>query len=287
MLKRIKISYIRLGFISYFGKATCILDFTSKQGESAYYLIKERTADDILSSLKSLVDSLPNNCVEIRLPKKRRKNTSALDISFWSTREGTWFTKEVQDSYRCEIDPITIEGFEKVLITRQNSELIVFDVGGGNGRVAKKIIEVATNSCMKINYILIEPNELQSLEAKTLLETFGQQATVICTTLDDFQKLPEYQEYLGKVDVVISSGGPLNVEVASYKNAIDNIQIINNLLKDDGHLIATGRTHLAIKQKEMKRYGFSILSTHVKRIKPHLEFNALRDYQQAYLIQKR
>jgi len=254
-IAKIKISYVNMSFIQGCGPINCCLTFVNKSNRKDHYLLKDSAAKEILEELNQIANYLPANCIEHRAHKDKRQTTSVLDKEFWSVT-GPWSKVEDNEKeYNETIDPITINEFIRTIKDLRKKHYSVIDVGGGKGRLANKLIAAAEELGIKLDYILIEPDASQSKVAE------ANNLNVINATLSEFKNSDLYQQLMGKIDIIISSGGPLNIQVVSHLIAVDSLKAIKDLLNDDGRIIATGRTQLAMSRKEMEKYGFTFFVT--------------------------
>ncbi len=262
------------------------LTITKQNDDERYYVVKQDTADSVLALVKQIAEKLPNNCLEMRQIKRERLGTRAFPDYYWSNL-GPWAKESAnEDSYINTIDPIMIDTFKKMIIEkRPQTVFTVIDAGGGKGRLAKKFIEAAEEMGVTLNYALIEPDQSQCEEAQKVFAEMGSDAKVFRASLDQFRSSPDFENYKNSADFVISSGGPLNLQVVSRDDAIANLDILRELLNEDGCIIAAGKSKLALKKKEMEKQHFDVLQTHVKEENGEDRDNLL-GMQQVYVLRK-
>ncbi len=109
---------------------------------------------------------------------------------------------------------------------------------------------------------------------------------VINESLENFSSDSKYKKYRESADIIISSGGPLNVQIVSHAAAIKNLGMLRRLLKKQGILIATGLSELAIKKKDMEKQHFTIFSTHSVQAVKRKHKDEIDSMRPMYVIRK-
>lgn len=245
-------------------EVTLVFKKIKHQAESEKYFIRDAGLAKLLIELCDL--ALMLDLVEYKILKcglvSVEKETGIVPIQDWS---GAWDAAGVKDSqfpYYHEInDPKIIHKFNTQVLLKvklkETEPLIVLDVGGGKGRLAFKLISEALQKNIFIHYIFVEPNLHQLRAAKALLNNhFNEEKlklTFLPSTLEDLL-------LNDKAHCIISSGGPLNLQVVSRSSALKNIEIIKNLLLPGGIFIGTGFTAFLVNSKHFKNAGMTPLS---------------------------
>lgn len=170
------------------------------------------------------------------------------------------------------MDDITLDAFEnQVLDKNLNNALIVIDVGGGKGRLAKKLLALADSKNIRLNYFLVEPDQSQCEEARKNLKSYFHNANSnnVISNVEIFEGT--FEQFLSsdlgmslkeKCDVVISSGGPINIQVVSMEEAKKSMQGIRGLIAPEGVVIAQGKSDLLLKRKDLENnYGFNVIAS--------------------------
>lgn len=239
-----------------------ILTFIYKIGRREYYIVKNnneliKMIDD-LRKLGSLM-----NIVEYSISKGMIQSCDRMifDVEYWGKYQ--WETADTHGIYYDKVnDPLVLDQFTKLVLPMQNENksdkpLVVVDMGGGKGRLADKLISSAIYANVNIHYVLVEPCLPQVTLAKEKLKKYNDakkcKIEVVHSTIEEFAPTD-------KAHCVISSGGTINMNVASRKKAIENVNNLSILLKPDGILIATGQTAIVPKSKHFKAAGMKVLS---------------------------
>lgn len=272
-LKRIKFRYLSLNQSPVLGEMPYIMSLTDANDKTTHYLIRDPIATIINMMTIVIVANVSENDVEFRASKYIRATTEEFPPTFWS-EEGAW---QIDDSNKLSYVDIyhpiieeTVkqhieESVKNSFLLKNKSELTIMDVGGGDGQLAFFIIAYLSKEKIKHKYILIEPDQSQCEQAKALLNQFINPSVstleIHTSTLSDYMKQPGMHEKLDfQVDIVISSGGPINLHVVNQEEAWRNLMIMRLLLSDTGRIIATGRTLLATKAKDLERVGFTFFA---------------------------
>lgn len=242
------------GNISAFGAADCLIKLKLKNGDEHYILIRHdrKTALQLINRIKVY---LKPNEIEYFLRKEIRHMVTKVSSNFW---ERNWESEGAHDFYEKTGDVDIIEKFYKVSeffrSTGNSSEICVLDVGGGKGRLAKKILDNLKQRGIRAKYYLIEPSVSQCRTAKmklSELQLFHDIIIINSTLENNFMHLP-------KMHCIISSGGPLNAQVVSHAEAEHNAKIMFLLLREDGVVIANGASRFLLTSKNFRRIGFDI-----------------------------
>lgn len=254
-IKYADISKMRTNFSS----GRLLVRFKYKNNSKFTFLVKQDENMVIKSLLKKLCELLPGNCVDVTTRKAICKSEYPRYPLFWG---GNWESmKYISEHYENHSDPIFLMKFENHILNNRKSELLnVIDIGAGKGRLAEKLITVAQNNKFPLNYILLEPDAKQCKIANEkmdlLKDRYGEnllcKIIIINSTIEDFVGSELCNEYNGRIDVVISSGGPLNIEVVSFGDAHKNISTIENLLSPHGVVLASGLTSLLVSKKSLQ-----------------------------------
>ncbi|WP_131782855.1 hypothetical protein [Legionella gresilensis] len=249
--------------------AKFILTLTLKDGQKIHFFVKSGLENQV----KLLINRLPEDNLEVVCRKHVRLNAKLKSSEFWS--QYNW-EEGVEKYYYDKIsDGFMKQRFEENVLplAQQNQKLVIMDIGGGKGRLASKLIDVLLERRIPFKYILIEP-ALSQCEVATKLfqENYPEQMNqkdveVINSTLEEFANSNrEYDEYCGKVDAIILSGGPINLEIVGYDLAEEHLEYMQPLLGEHGLIIASGYSPLHFRKKDFKEeYGLEVLGT-VKRL---------------------
>lgn len=293
-LIRIKIATIEKEYCN-FGDICIILTMTTNNDE-LHYLVRDELALTIEKLLRTISDKLPENCTDLRASKSERQQSLMIDSQFWGSDDGWIKNQEHEQMYDTFIDPVTVEGFRNILKNKNTenihseeriSPLLIMDVGAGTGRLAVKLINEAKTKNIPLHYIFIEPDKIQCQMAEKRLASLREEIkfriTLYQYTLSQFFQHPDYvTQFQGKADVVISSGGPINIQVSSHNNAVENMAILRDMLNPDGQIIATGKTRLTLKKKEIEKTGLTLFSSCAK----HPAFKDFSFSHQRYVMGK-
>ncbi len=159
-------------------------------------------------------------------------------------------------------DPVVIDKFLKralpIAKTLQPAQpLVIMDIGAGKGRLAGKLMAAALEKNITIQYIFVEPNarlmDIARAHLQDMMKDKKCQITFLQKTFENIK--PAY-----KAHCIISSGGPLNMQVATRVAAVANLKKISGHLHDNGVLIATGHTVVIVKSKHFLGAGLTVLS---------------------------
>lgn len=229
----------------------CFVTIVKQNKEKSHFQVQlnygylERT--DIFCDINQLMDAAFNlNYLEEHLTKKERERlktkNSKEPLTFWN---GQWEEEEsVADYYDNTNDPIILNAFKHHIIGQFPKKLRLLDVGAGKGRLAKKILKLAKESNIEIEYLFLEPALSQCETAKLHLDHDKNSVTFIKHEFIDYS-------FHEPVDVIISSGGPLTSVVATFEEAEKHLQRMQEILAPGGLIIATGLKPLLFKQKQL------------------------------------
>ncbi|KTC99166.1 class I SAM-dependent methyltransferase [Legionella erythra] len=235
-----------------------------KQGQKIHYIAKNK--QELNEAFRALRLQLPIKQIEEKLRRYYRLRAKPHPSSFWGKE---WGLDKYCLPYSAPggIDTVTVDTFRSYMTDRALSEAVVLDVGGGKGRLAAKIVLEAARMGIDLKYILIEPDLSQCEAAWSLLKSCSQ-VRVFHGTLQDFMSRPEdkaleeglveNQSLKGRVDLIISCGGPLNNQVVSYETAYTNACDYLTMLSFGGAVIATGLTSLLLSKKNLESIGFQV-----------------------------
>lgn len=195
---------------------------------------------------------------EFQVSKSFIKDELVAPSSYWSVWEDL---KTVGLYYDVINDPMMMEAcLDSVLPIAselpKDIPLTIVEIGAGAGRFSEKFIKFIKEDVATLHYILVEPDHLQITKAKEKLSPLiGKycQITFVESTVENFSL--SYQ-----VHGIFSSGGPLNVMVASQEAAKANLKKYQELLLPGGVIIATGHTPLQVKGKHFEEQGLEMLS---------------------------
>lgn len=167
-------------------------------------------------------------------------------------------------------DPVVIKHFkhhaQEIQKSLQAGELLrILDIGAGTGRLAKKILRVAKELNIPVNYIFAEPSRqqidrvMQSIQVSEL--PAGSKIQYVAKTFESVI-------IKTKVHIAFSSGGPFNLQLATRDQAIRNLEKLQSHLVDNGICILVGTTATAIKSKHITAQQFKILDYSTKHEYP-------------------
>jgi hypothetical protein len=271
-LKRIKFHYLSLNQSPELGEMPSVMSLTDSKDMTTHYLVRDPIATIINMMTIVIVANLSETDVEFRASNFTRTTTPELPPSFWS-KTGSW--QNISDNklaYTEIYHPIMLETVQDLLtdkvstsaLLKNKTELTIMDVGGGNGQLAYFIISYLAMNNIKYKYILIEPDQSQCEQAKTLLNPLNIPASALeihQSTLVDYIHQPGMSEKMNdQVDIILSSGGPINIHVVNKEDAWRNLMIMRLLLSENGRIIATGKSPLAYKAKELEKIGFTFFA---------------------------
>ena len=235
------------------------ITLTNKKGDQEYYFIKDKELIQLITELTTHADKM--NLVEYSLLKSKIKEEAknTYPLKAWDTG---WEDPETHGLYYDKInDPLVLEQYINRALPLSQEEktqyLTVLDIGAGKGRLAYKIIDETLTKAIPIHYILVEPSQHQLNIARIKLEEFSTnpncKITFVNSTLEDLT-INE------KAHCIVSTGGPLNMNVVTRDAAIANVKRMQQLLLPKGILIATGQTALLVKGKHFEQAGLNVLS---------------------------
>lgn len=271
-LNRIKFHYLSLNQSPELGEMPYVMSLTDSNNKTTHYLVRDPIATIINMMTIVIVANLSETDVEFRASNFTRTTTPELPPSFWS-KTGSWQNiSENKLSYTDIYHPIMFKTVQDILTDRvtasalfkNKAELTIMDIGGGNGQLAYFIISYLTMKNIKYKYILIEPDQSQCEQARTLLNPLNIPASALeihQSTLVDYIHQPGMSEKMNyQVDIILSSGGPINIHVVNKEDAWRNLMIMRLLLSENGRIIATGKSPLAHKAKELATVGFKFFA---------------------------
>ena len=243
-----------------------VITMINKNNERRQFFIKDKKIVNLINNIKDL--SIELGIAEYTITKYNIENLNkevypifAWDFN-WDDHNtyGLWYNKVN--------DPMLIECFQQtvmpILKKSEDGAVTILDVGGGKGRLAKKLIEEVVKFNISVNYILLEPSnqiEIARKNLKALEDNEKCKISFIKSLLKDIDKGI-------KAHCVISSGGPLNINVVSREQALSHLNIIKKTLLPQGVLIATGQTPLVVKAKHFNKVGLDVISYITPSITP-------------------
>jgi len=240
-------------------------------GKKVYFYVSDSTDDrydpnNYCKQIDNLKRSAPIEKLETTLSKIQRQSANVFPLEKWGDdwEEG----RRNQAVYNCTSDPMILKNLDTYVFPNINGdrELIILDIGGGKGRLAEKIIHSAQQKDIKVYYILLEPIASQVNKAKErfskIQELYKDRLIiqVIVSTLENFTKQDCYHKYVGAVDCIISSGGPLNMSIVTQSDAQKNLAVMHGLLTKDGKIIVNGLTHTLVNKKDFHKCGFTLFN---------------------------
>ena len=259
---------------------------------------------EIKNVLELIKKSIPIEQIEEKLKRYYRLRVKPYNETFW---DKDWSGNRYARKYDSPsgIDGVTINLFNKYIpdYYKLGDSPLIIDVGGGKGRVARKLIAEAEKLGVKLKYILIEPCKSQCEIAELNLTNYPH--VVFAGTLQDFisaiqnKTSTEYKilkkkllfdmdvdidHVIGNVDLIVSSGGPFNTLVVSYEKAQKNAIDAFTMLCDHGAVIATGLTSLLLSKKDLERIGFNVQNCVASKL--DIKISESTAYLPAYVMKK-
>jgi len=253
------------GMTTIFTSGCLLIKFKLKDKNEYTFLVKQDDNKEIRSLLDKISDLLSGEFIQISRRNRIRKFPSY--HRFWG---GNWEDVQYVKEHYNNSDLIYLTKFETHILNMKKKEppLLIFDIGAGKGRLAEKLISLALTKGIPLHYLLLEPDESQCKIASERLdelnnkysEKFHFKTTIINSSIEEFTKSELYQSNVGKVDGIISSGGPLNTDIVSFEAAHENLSTIHNLLCEGGVLLASGLTELLVTKKTFEKYDMNIIN---------------------------
>jgi len=228
-----------------------------KNGTREYYFVKGAPTT-ILNNLRELATTMA--IVEFSLAKGYALNVGTATLRPSTMWDEDWESKADAVYYDKINDPLIIEQFNKEVLPlerKKEEPLKVFDIGAGKGRLANKLISIALEQKISVDYTVVEPSENQMDITRKALKKYATEKTCKITFI---QSTLQDSKLETNAHCVLSSGGPLNLCVVTRDNAIANVKAMSDLLLPHGILIATGRTALLAKAKHFAQAGLKVLS---------------------------
>ncbi|MBX9723447.1 MAG: class I SAM-dependent methyltransferase [Candidatus Obscuribacterales bacterium] len=250
----IKISLLGV-WINHIGEAKYLLTFNFFDHSKLCYLVRkeEQPLEDLLQSLHQ---TIPSCQIEPFRLKKLYRSQGPLffNRTSWSAN---WDTQIHYDFYNGVSDPLMEQAFRDILVTKgyKQTPLMICDVGAGKGRLAEKLIGLAIDLDISINYLCIEPSLAQCKIARVHLANLVKPTIsikIFNASIEQFTdpNSQQYHQYSENIDIIISSGGVLNYQVvADESQALGNLLKLQELLKMGGMLLMTGLTPLLVTKK--------------------------------------
>jgi len=232
-----------------------------KNNQREYYLINNLNIVKSLTELKITACQLELtefSIVSGMIKHIDKTENSTAPKQYW---DKNWDDPKNHGLYYDEInDPIVIDAYQKHVLSslkKINDEIVILDLGAGKGRLAKKIITETLKAGLKIHYLFLEPSNMQLQQANKFLKDFektdNSKITYFPIKIDDLKLTHQ-------VDCIISSGGPLNMDIVKQQQAIENVSKIESWLCPNGIFIGTGQTALVVKAKHFNKCGLELLS---------------------------
>ncbi len=269
-------------------KGCLLIRFKFKNNTKLTFFIKKDDDQKIKLMLNKIGDLLSGKYVEVSRRSDIRKQS--IYPQFWGGNLEAY--SRVNNHYSNHSDPIFLVKFENHILNLSNgkSPLIILDIGAGKGRLAEKLILLAQAKKIPLCYILLEPEESQcdiaNKKMNALIEKYGNnfvcQISIINLSIKHFAETDSYRHFFGNIHGIISSGGPLNVQVAQYKEAKPNLSIYENLLCNGGVALVSGMTESCITKKGFEKHNFDVLNMSEK-----IEDEGKEELIQFYVLEKR
>ena len=247
-----------------FKQKSIVLTLHYKNGEKQHYAISDFSMIcDIVKNVWLLSSTFNKTEFYSKIPDDKVEGFSDEWDEYWSEfneiEEVIAYYDRVSDIAIMDILKLNIESLKT--LAQHEKQLVIADLGAGNGRLAKKIIDLISPH-IPIHYLFLEPNKVEFESAQNMLKEYAQSDRCQITWLNiPFEKM--------QLDVsahcVISSGGPLNTQIVPTNEAAQqNLLRIRTLLVSDGLLIATGYSGIFINSHRFEKSGFNVLSSSAK-----------------------
>ena len=175
------------------------------------------------------------------LDKRKPPNPSTYWDCDWDNNDGAGlYYNKISDPHI--IDAFSCEVLSNIPEVKIDKPLRILDIGAGKGRLAYKLIQLLEGLSIPYHYIFVEPSLKQISIAAANLAKYKNNISFVNTTIGAL-------EIVDKVHCVVSSGGPLNLDIVTREQAIENAKKMQQMLLPDGILIASGQTALLVKRK--------------------------------------
>ncbi len=263
-LSHIKYTVISKSQIS--DENTIIISLKYKNGQKTKFAIGDFYVSDapfLTTLIPSIRNLLPSSKIETYARKKVAQTLDSKPSSeFWTDKPTSsqlimnYYTRNVNE-YINIVHPVIINKLKEIFLSSSNkTSFRILDAGGGNGLLAKKIMDLMNLQGIIYQYDLVEPDAVSSQKAREHLKNYTD-IKVHTYTIKDFEVTLTNESY----DLIISSGGPLNYRVAIVSEARQHLDIFSRRLKKEGTLIATGLTKSLMNSKDFNKAGLDINQT--------------------------
>ena len=240
-----------------------VLVFKDKEKERECYFLQDQELSSWITALKDVAFKL--NLEELTLSKGyieyMEPYTRLIPLPTWDME---WDNPQHVGLYYDKISDLQImDAFSSEVLAiasalKEGDVLNIIDIGAGKGRLAYKLIQLMDNLGIPYHYTFVEPRVSQIERARHALGAHLKNIRFVNTTLETLV-IDE------KAHCVISSGGPLCVDIVTRAQAISNAKKMHDMLFPGGVLIAVGQTALLVKTKHFK---LDILSCSVPCVVP-------------------
>jgi len=227
----------------YFSRVGCCSKITilnqRSQKTDTFYVLGHDSCRKIEEKFRELVKlAKDGSCIDFHNYTKRIWTIK--DWTFWY--QGAPVEREFYDKLN---ETITL------IVERIQPKIGVLEICGGNGSLAKKILEKHPRLPY---YCLIDSNEEAIMQAKENLKEFSQ-ADIRGDSID-----PVKPEIIldHKVDLIIGSGALTFNVMSSRKHSIRVLDELVPKLTLGGYLILSGFSPSYIKAKDLKERGFEV-----------------------------
>ena len=239
------------------------VSITTGDNEKLKFTIKDEAKLTPSHLVTYLIENCPTQFIEVVIPKRLRCQSSPLSSEKWATmyRHNSAVTR-----YYSEVnDPLLLKSVSKAL--RFQPEVpVILDVGGGRGRVAKQVLQLPTIQATGCHYILLEPSSSEIRVARKALRQLVEESksSIQITYINDIASTEVLDGFQEKVNLIISSGGPLNEQIVELGEAKTIANDLSACLAENGILISSGLTYNLLNRKDLESLGLRVSNTTVR-----------------------
>lgn len=203
----------------------------------------KENAIELTNIIRELHDAaLPLGLVEYGHNKNtlatHEKNNEVYNLAHWN--DG-WDSPMALAHYEYVSHVLILDALLRTVISQNPPFLKIIDIGAGKGTLAIRILRLLEELGIQYEYIFIEPSPTQIKQAQESLRGFVKGKITFIPMFFCHETLQN--PIVKNADVIISSGGPFNLEVVKCEIACNNARLVHRMLKSNaGIAIIAGLT---------------------------------------------
>ncbi|MBX9704940.1 MAG: SAM-dependent methyltransferase, partial [Gammaproteobacteria bacterium] len=186
---------------------------------------------ELTNAIRELHDAaLPLGLVEYGHNKNtlatHEKKKGVYNLAHWN--DG-WDPPMALAHYEYVSHVLILDALLRTVISQNPPFLKIIDIGAGKGTLAIRILRLLEALGIQYEYIFIEPSSIQIKQAQESLCGFVKGKITFISMF--FSQATLQNPIVKNADVIISSGGPFNLEVVKCEVAYKNARLVHRMLK--------------------------------------------------------